>query len=107
MCEGFDKMQVYEDVCVSIGGLAMSSNKAFQDEIGSNLGNRNQIQVTLVHEQIPNMDFQDNLSETDPEWEAQVDFKHLDSYTLMGRIETLIANQKLIPLIAKIVTMVG
>ena len=24
MCPGFDKMQVYEDVCVSVGGMALS-----------------------------------------------------------------------------------
>ena len=29
MCPGFDKMQVYEDVCVSVGGMAMSQNKTF------------------------------------------------------------------------------
>ena len=61
----------------------------------------------LVHEQIPNMDFQDNLSETVPDWETQVDFKHLDSYTIISKIDTLIANQKLIPLVSKIMTMVG
>ena len=50
MCPGFDKMQVYKDVCVSAGGMALSSNKTFQDDNGSYNGNRNQIQVMLVHE---------------------------------------------------------
>ena len=53
------------------------------------------------------MDFQDNLSETVPDWENQVDFKHLDNYTIQSRIESLIQSQKLLPLVAKIVTMVG
>ena len=62
----------------------------------------------LVHEQIPNLDVKDNISETGMDWEAQIDFvKHLNPYTLMEKRETLIANKKLIPLIAKVMTMVG
>ena len=37
----------------------------------------------LIHEQIPDMEFQDNLSETVPDWEQQVDFNHLDNFTIM------------------------
>ena len=36
----------------------------------------------LIHEQIPDMDFQDNLSETVVDWENQVHFKHLDNFTI-------------------------
>ena len=39
-CPGFDKMQVYKDVCVSAGGMAVGSNKTFTDDFGDN---RNQI----------------------------------------------------------------
>ena len=53
-CPGFDKMQVWKDVCVSAGGMAMSSNKTFQDDLGSYQGNRNQIQIMLIQEQVSN-----------------------------------------------------
>ena len=54
------------------------------------------------------MDIKDNISETGMDWETQVDFiKRLNPYTLMEKRETLISNNKLVPLIAKIMTMVG
>ena len=84
----------------------MNHNKSYQD-VGSYGANQNEIQVMLIHEQIPDMEFQDNLSETVPDWEQQVDFSHLDNFTIMEQKDELIANQKFLPLIAKIVTMVG
>ena len=106
MLPGFEKMQIFKDVCISVDGMVMNHNKSYQD-VGSYGANQNEIQVMLIHEQIPDMEFQDNLSETVPDWEQQVDFNHLDNFTIMEQRDELIANQNFLPLIAKIVTMVG
>ena len=62
----------------------------------------------LIHEQITNFDVKDTFSETGMDWESQVEFvERLSTYTLMEKRQTLIANKKFIPLLAKIITMVG
>ena len=59
----------------------MSTGRTFDNEgsarrpPSSNLSNS--VQVTLIHEQIPNLPIEDNVSETDPDWENQIEINHL------------------------------
>ena len=45
---------------------------------------RNNVQVTLIQEQIPNLAVDDNMSETDlaDDYENRIEFNHLTGYTL-------------------------
>ena len=44
---------------------------------------RNNVQVMLIHEQIPDLTVEDNISETDvDDWENQIGFDHLTEHTL-------------------------
>ena len=52
-----DRFQAYDDVCISYGGMAMSTGRTFDIEEGhlsrqlsSNVALSNCVQVTLIHE---------------------------------------------------------
>ena len=68
---------------------------------------RNSVQVTLIHEQIPNLTIEDNISETDPDWENHIEFNHLTQHTLQSKMRDLLDQKKLLPLVVKILTMVS
>ena len=44
---------------------------------------RSSVQVTLIHKQVPNMHVEDNVSETDPDWENMIEFTKLQSCSLL------------------------
>ena len=48
---------------------------------------RNNVQVMLIHEQIPNLTVEDNVSETDADdWENNIGFDHLTEHTLQSKM---------------------
>ena len=51
---------------------------------------RSSVQVTLIHKQVPNMHVEDNVSETDPDWENMIEFTKLQSCSLLMQREYLI-----------------
>lgn len=62
----------------------------------------------LIHEQIPNLTVEDNVSETDADdWENLINFDHLTDHTLQSKMRQLIEQKQLLPLINKILTMVS
>ena len=85
-----ERFQVYEDVCISYGGMAMSTGRTFDIEDSnrppsSNFNLNNCVQVTLIHEQIPQLSIEDNVSDTDPDWENQIDVRPLHEQTLQKK----------------------
>ena len=46
--------------------------------------------MTLIHKQVPNMHVEDNVSETDPDWENMIEFTKLQSCSLLMQREYLI-----------------
>jgi len=68
--------------------MAMSTGRTFDIEDGSgrlpytNLNSQNYVQVTLIQKQIPNMSLEDNVSESDPDWDNQIEFGYLYEQTL-------------------------
>ncbi len=106
-----DKFQVFDDVCISYGGLAMSTGRTFDNDgsarriPSSNLSNS--VQVTLIHEQIPNLNIEDNMSETDPEWENQIEISHLIDQTLFKKMRHLLEERQLLPLVCKVLNMLS
>ena len=80
-----DKFQVFDDVCISYDGMAMSTGRTFDMENSSRRAKSsgaNCVQVMLIHEQIPNLTIEDNISETNLDWENQVEFSHLSEHTV-------------------------
>ena len=47
------------------------------------------------------------MSETDPDWENQIEVNHLTQHTLQAKMRDLLDQKKLLPLIVKILTMVS
>ena len=53
------------------------------DSSKKQLNLRSSVQVTLIHQQVPLMLIEDNISETDPDWENQIEFNNLQQNHLL------------------------
>ena len=89
----------------------MSSGRTFDIEDTSSRitksDARNTVQVTLIHEQFPDQQIEDNVSETDPDWDRKIDFSSLIDQSLIKKKDYLLGQHEFLPLVEKIVTMIS
>lgn len=81
-------------MCISYSGMTMSSGRTFDIEDTSSRitksDSRNTVQVTLIHEQVPDQHIEDNMSETDPDWDRKIDFSNLVDQKLIKKKDYLL-----------------
>ena len=109
-----DRFQAFDDVCISYGGMSMSTGRTFDNEDGSasrphfsHVSLNNCVQVMFIHEQLPNLHVADNVSETNPDWENQIDVQPLFDQTLQNKRDELLEEEQFLPTVCKVLNILG